>query len=107
MSSRVVAAVEAERDAARADLATATAEAARLRGEVEAKDMRIEKLEADVRATVLEIGEQARARGEAEGALRVSEMAGIVDGWRERALAAEAREHDTRTALARAATEEA
>ncbi|MGA4550629.1 hypothetical protein [Methylorubrum aminovorans] len=51
---------------------------------------RVEKLEADVRAAVVEIGNQARARGEAEGALRVSEMASIVDGWRVRALAAEA-----------------
>lgn len=39
---------------------------------------------------MVEVGNQARARGEAEGALRISEAAGIVDGWRERAASAEA-----------------
>lgn len=36
-------------------------------------------------------GEQAILRGEAEGKLAASEMAGIVDGWKRRAEAAEAR----------------
>ena len=39
---------------------------------------------------VLACGEQARARGEAEGKLAASEMAGVVDGWKARAEAAEA-----------------
>lgn len=45
---------------------------------------------ADQRAMLIQVGEHARARGEAEGALWISEKAGIVEGWRARALAAEA-----------------
>lgn len=45
---------------------------------------------ADQRAMLVQVGEHARARGEAEGALLISEKAGIVEGWRDRARAAEA-----------------
>ena len=39
---------------------------------------------------VLACGEQARARGEAEGKLAASEMAGVLDGWKARTEASEA-----------------
>ena len=42
-------------------------------------------------AAILAASEHARARGEAEGALHVSELAGVVDGWKARAEAAEKR----------------
>lgn len=51
----------------------------------------LRKARADQHAMLVAIGEHARARGEAEGALMVSEQAGIVEGWRTRALAAEAK----------------
>lgn len=51
----------------------------------------IEKLRAGRDAAILSMGEQARLRGEAEGALRASELAGVVEGWQRRAEAAEAR----------------
>lgn len=41
----------------------------------------------------------AREAGEAQGRLEASELAGVVDGWRDRALAAEAREARLREAL--------
>jgi len=49
-----------------------------------------ERLRGDLAAAVVEVGNQARARGEAEGALRASELAGIVDNWRDHAKAAQA-----------------
>ena len=53
---------------------------------------------------VLACGEQARARGEAEGKLAASEMAGVVDGWKARAEAAEAERDALRAQVERAET---
>ena len=49
-----------------------------------------DRLNSALEKAVLACGEQARARGEAEGKLAASEMAGVVDGWKARAEAAEA-----------------
>ena len=54
---------------------------------------------------VLACGEQARARGEAEGKLAASEMAGVVYGWKARAEAAEA-ERDAALGVLRYIAEE-
>lgn len=43
-----------------------------------------------VRDSLREVAKWAAEAGEAQGRLKASEMAGIVEGWRERALAAEA-----------------
>jgi uncharacterized small protein (DUF1192 family) len=64
-----VEALLAERDALRAQLAKAHSE----------RD-----------AAIAAMSEAARKRGEAEGKLAASEMAGVVEGWRDRALKAEA-----------------
>lgn len=58
---------------------------------------RAEQAEAERDAAVLAMENAARARGEAEGKLAASEMAGVVEGWRERALKAE-RERDAAVA---------
>lgn len=50
---------------------------------------RIEALEADLRAALKNGVEWARQAGEAKGRLEASEMAGIVEDWKERAEAAE------------------
>lgn len=50
-------------------------------------------------AMLIQIGDLARARGEAEGALAISEKAGIVEGWRDRALTAEAERDEARRAV--------
>ena len=47
-------------------------------------------LKQSLEKAVFACGDQARARGEAEGKLAASEMAGVVDGWKARAEAAEA-----------------
>lgn len=52
---------------------------------------RITELEGDLKAAFREISKLAREAGEAKGRLEMSEAAGIVDGWRERAERAEAR----------------
>lgn len=52
---------------------------------------RITELEGDLKAAFREISKLAREAGEATGRLAMSEAAGIVDGWRERAERAEAR----------------
>ena len=52
---------------------------------------RITELEGDLKAALREISKLAREAGEAKGRLEMSEAAGIVDGWRERAERAEAR----------------
>lgn len=52
---------------------------------------RIAELEGDLKAAFREISKLAREAGEAKGRLEMSEAAGIVDGWRERAERAEAR----------------
>jgi hypothetical protein len=61
------------------------------------RDDRITELEAEVERLkdanmklLTECDEQARGRGEAEGKLRASEMAGVVEGWKRRAETAEA-----------------
>ena len=48
-----------------------------------------DRLRCALEKAVLSWGEQAMARGEAEGRLAASEMAGVVDGWKARAEAAE------------------
>jgi len=52
---------------------------------------RITELEGDLKTAFREISKLAREAGEAKGRLEMSEAAGIVDGWRERAERAEAR----------------
>ncbi len=52
---------------------------------------RITELESDLKTAFREISKLAREAGEATGRLAMSEAAGIVDGWRERAERAEAR----------------
>ena len=47
-------------------------------------------LKQSLEKAVLACGEQARARGGAEGRLAASEMAGVVDGWKARAESAQA-----------------
>ena len=49
-----------------------------------------DELKQSLEKAVMACGEQARARGEAEGKLAASEMAGVVEGWKARAEAAEA-----------------
>jgi hypothetical protein len=61
-----------------------------------------DKALSDQRAMLIQVGEHALARGEAEGALWISEKAGIVEGWRARAEAAEAETARLRAALAEA-----
>ncbi|SFJ68289.1 hypothetical protein [Methylobacterium brachiatum] len=58
----------------------------------EARTLRAERdsYAASLAAAVVQISDLAQAKGEAEGRLRASEMAGAVEGWRERALKAEA-----------------
>jgi hypothetical protein len=58
----------------------------------EARTLRAERdqLAADLRKAAVQISDLAQAKGEAEGRLLASEMAGVVEGWRERALKAEA-----------------
>lgn len=51
----------------------------------------IARLRRDQAAMLIQVGDHARARGEAEGALMMSERAGVLEEWRTRALAAEAR----------------
>ena len=57
---------------------------------LEAQQARIAELEAELKAALREVGKHAREAGEAIGRLEMSEAAGIVEGWRERAAAAEA-----------------
>lgn len=52
---------------------------------------RIAELEGDLKTAFREISKLAREAGEATGRLAMSEAAGILDGWRERAERAEAR----------------
>lgn len=59
--------------------------------EAEEVAARITELEGDLKAAFREISKLAREAGEATGRLAMSEAAGIVDGWRERAERAEAR----------------
>ena len=49
-----------------------------------------DELKQSLEKAVMACGEQARARGEAEGRLTASEMAGVVEGWKARAADAEA-----------------
>lgn len=50
---------------------------------------RAEKAERERDEAIRALSEQSRLRGEAEGKLAASEMAGVVDGWKARAEAAE------------------
>lgn len=78
-----VSVVEEQRDDYRARMKAAEARAT-------AAEAERDRLRSDLTAAVVKVGIQAQARGEAEGRLRASEMAGVVEGWRERAEAAEA-----------------
>jgi len=48
------------------------------------------EVEAERDAAIASMTDAARKRGEAEGKLAASEMAGVVEGWRDRAIKAEA-----------------
>ena len=52
---------------------------------------RAEKAERERDEAIKALSDEARNRGEAEGRLEASEMAGVVDGWKARAEAAEAK----------------
>ena len=51
------------------------------------------------REALREVGKWAREAGEAKGRLEASELAGVVDGWRERAETAEAQRDEAVKAL--------
>ena len=51
---------------------------------------KLEAAEAERDAAINALSEAAAARGRAEGRLAASEMAGVLDGWKQRAEAAEA-----------------
>ncbi|MCH8476291.1 MAG: hypothetical protein LAT55_13805 [Opitutales bacterium] len=83
-----------------------TAERDALRDRCDRKDAIIEKyvtLAEDAEkardAAIAQLSEANRALGEAEGRLEASEMAGIVEGWKARAEAAEAKLEMAREAL--------
>jgi len=59
----------------------------------------------EAREAISLMSEYAREAGEAKGRLEMSEAAGIVDGWRERAEAAEAERDGLRAALEELADE--
>lgn len=54
-------------------------------------EARAENAEHAFLAALKTMSDEARKRGEAEGRLAASEMAGVVDGWKARAEAAEAK----------------
>jgi len=96
-----IAALRVERDAAiareKALLAsnqeerTALVEAAvSLRRERDALRAQLAKAHSERDAAIAAMSEAARKLGEAEGKLAASEMVGVVEGWRDRALKAEA-----------------
>ena len=58
-------------------------------------------IKADLAAAVIQVGEQARLRGEAEGKMLAAEMPGILDGWMDRANAAEAEASKLRETVAK------
>ncbi len=60
-------------------------ENARLRPVLASMALRVEKAEAERDAALKLLDETSRKLGEAEGKLAASEMAGVVEGWRERA----------------------
>ena len=62
-----------------------------------------DRLRSALEKAVLACGNQARARGEAEGKLAASEMAGVVDGWKARAEASEAERDALKAKLIEAA----
>lgn len=61
--------------------------------EITALRARLEAVERERDAAIAAMSEQARKRGEAEGRLQASELAGIVEGWKSRAERAEAALH--------------
>jgi hypothetical protein len=62
-------------------------------------EARIEELERELSQAIARCGEWATKAGEAQGRLEASEMAGTVQGWKERATAAEAERDKLREAL--------
>jgi DNA repair exonuclease SbcCD ATPase subunit len=56
---------------------------------LEERTREVEEANRDLKAALRETGKWAAQAGEAKGRLEMSEAAGIVDGWRERAEAAE------------------
>jgi len=79
-----IAELERERDGWRTDALLAESRVAEC-------NQRAEVAEAERDAALKETAKYAREAGEAKGKLEMSEAAGIVEGWRERAEAAEAR----------------
>jgi hypothetical protein len=61
----------------------------------------IEELERELKASFVRCGEWATKAGEAQGRLEASEMAGTVQGWKDRATAAEDEQDKLREALAK------
>lgn len=61
---------------------------------IEQDGQRIAALEAEIerlgRSAIEQVSRLAREAGEAKGRLEASEMAGVVEGWKARCLAAEA-----------------
>lgn len=76
--------------AARKNTQTAHEEYARWVAEIESLRAQLAAREGERDAAIRECSEQARQAGEAQGRLDASEMAGVVQGWKERAEAAEA-----------------
>jgi len=72
-----------------------------MRDTIRALSAERDALKQSLEKAVLACGEQARARGEAEGKLAASEMVGVVDGWKDRAEAAEAARDTLKAGVAR------
>ena len=60
-----------------------------------------DKLSKALAGALANLADASRARGEAEGKLAASEMAGVVQGWQERAERAEAEAERLREALSK------
>lgn len=73
---------------------------ATLRARATAAEAERDKFRSDLAAAVILVGEHARARGEAEGRLRVAELPGIVEVWQDRATAAEDKLKDREAEIA-------
>jgi hypothetical protein len=67
--------------------------------ELATAEARIEQLERELSQAIVRCGEWATKAGEAQGRLEASEMAGTVQGWKERATTAEAERGKLREAI--------